>query len=446
MRSRRRRHPNWPYRWTVLGLFGALLLYVAVQTIIGGFTFSRRPYGTDWGLALVSSLLDAIVATWFIAVGASIGSFLNVVAYRLPLGRKLGGNSKCPFCTTPIDGADNIPVLAWIRLRGRCRSCRLPISAQYPLVEFAVAVIFFFVYCTEFLPSGGNLPGVTGNLIGAGGLARISVSSDLVWRLGTYLFALSGLIGAALIALKGAVVPLRLYAWSLLPHLISVLALPQAVIVRWRAAPPVGPIESRLDSFTTVLCGVVAGIALARLLAPLLYKGFDRSLFAHDKETNGARQLVGAMAVAGGIVGWQAIVPLGWVLLVSATTMSLLLGRFRSIARLGDLTSWVWLGLLLFRAIWKPLSGFTLLPDVIPEVGRYLIGALLLAALAIGYRIVSEEEREEIELPIESAADGISEQNSVDEEEGDWDDDEVQPYVDRRSALPEKLNDEPTEQ
>jgi leader peptidase (prepilin peptidase)/N-methyltransferase len=418
-----------------MALVAALLLYVAVQTIIGGLTTLRRPYGTDWGLALVASLLDAIVATWFIAVGASIGSFLNVVAYRMPLGRKLGGSSKCPFCTTPIDGLDNIPVLAWIRLRGRCRSCRLPISAQYPLVELAVAIIFLFVYCTEFLPSGANLPGVTGSLFGTNGLARISVSSDLVLRLGTYLFALSGLIGAALIALQGAVVPLRLYAWSLLPHVVAVLAQPQAVIVRWRVAPPVGPIESRLDSFTTVLCGVVAGIAIARLLAPLMYQGFDRSLFARDNMTNGARQFVGAMAVAGGIIGWQAIVPLGWVLFLAATAMSLILGRFRSVVRLDDLTIWVWLGLLLFRALWKPLSEFTLLPDLIPEVLRYLIGALLLAALAIGFRIVSKEEKEEFKETDKS------EHDSVDDEDEDWDDDEVQPYVGRSTGLQQNDND-----
>jgi leader peptidase (prepilin peptidase)/N-methyltransferase len=69
-------------------------------------------------------------------VGAIFGSFLNVVAYRLPRGESLSRpRSHCPQCQTPIKPYDNVPVLSWLALRGRCRSCRAPISARYPLVE-----------------------------------------------------------------------------------------------------------------------------------------------------------------------------------------------------------------------------------------------------------------------------------------------------------------------
>jgi leader peptidase (prepilin peptidase) / N-methyltransferase len=69
-------------------------------------------------------------------VGAIFGSFLNVVAYRLPRGESLARpRSRCPQCQTPIRPYDNVPVLSWLALRGRCRSCRAPISARYPLVE-----------------------------------------------------------------------------------------------------------------------------------------------------------------------------------------------------------------------------------------------------------------------------------------------------------------------
>ena len=68
--------------------------------------------------------------------GAIFGSFLNVVAYRLPRGESLSRpRSRCPQCQTPIKPYDNVPVLSWLALRGRCRSCRAPISARYPLVE-----------------------------------------------------------------------------------------------------------------------------------------------------------------------------------------------------------------------------------------------------------------------------------------------------------------------
>jgi leader peptidase (prepilin peptidase) / N-methyltransferase len=69
-------------------------------------------------------------------VGAIFGSFLNVVAYRLPRGESLSRpRSRCPQCQTQIRAYDNIPVLSWLALRGRCRTCRTPISARYPLVE-----------------------------------------------------------------------------------------------------------------------------------------------------------------------------------------------------------------------------------------------------------------------------------------------------------------------
>jgi leader peptidase (prepilin peptidase) / N-methyltransferase len=84
----------------------------------------------------------------FTAVGGLvIGSFLNVVAYRLPRGESLVvPGSHCPRCDTPVKVYDNLPLFGWLLLRGRCRSCREPISARYPLVEaltcaLAVAVV-----------------------------------------------------------------------------------------------------------------------------------------------------------------------------------------------------------------------------------------------------------------------------------------------------------------
>ena len=69
-------------------------------------------------------------------IGAIFGSFLNVVAYRLPRGESLSRpRSRCPGCATPIKPYDNVPVLSWLALRGRCRSCRGAIPWRYPLVE-----------------------------------------------------------------------------------------------------------------------------------------------------------------------------------------------------------------------------------------------------------------------------------------------------------------------
>jgi len=75
-------------------------------------------------------------------LGAIVGSFLNVVAYRLPRHESLvTPASHCPNCGAPVKPYDNIPVLSWLLLRGRCRSCAAPISPRYPLVEALTAAL-----------------------------------------------------------------------------------------------------------------------------------------------------------------------------------------------------------------------------------------------------------------------------------------------------------------
>jgi leader peptidase (prepilin peptidase)/N-methyltransferase len=76
-------------------------------------------------------------------VGACAGSFLNVVIWRVPRGESIvSPPSHCPNCDERIKARDNVPILSWLVLRGRCRSCGEPISARYPLVEVLVAVLF----------------------------------------------------------------------------------------------------------------------------------------------------------------------------------------------------------------------------------------------------------------------------------------------------------------
>jgi leader peptidase (prepilin peptidase) / N-methyltransferase len=74
--------------------------------------------------------------------GLTIGSFLNVVVYRLPRGESLSvPGSHCPTCGNPVRAYDNVPVLSWVMLRGRCRQCHEPISARYPMVELTSAAL-----------------------------------------------------------------------------------------------------------------------------------------------------------------------------------------------------------------------------------------------------------------------------------------------------------------
>ncbi|PSB32469.1 prepilin peptidase [Stenomitos frigidus] len=91
--------------------------------------------------------LPAAIAVFIL--GASIGSFLNVVVYRLPAGLSLMfPPSRCPQCLHRLGKRENIPALGWLLLKGRCRHCKRPISARYPLVEAATGLFFLFTFWT----------------------------------------------------------------------------------------------------------------------------------------------------------------------------------------------------------------------------------------------------------------------------------------------------------
>lgn len=390
MPRRRRRRLNWPYLLTWLAILGSIAVFIAFRTFAGDFQRSRL-HG-DWWIGFVASCLDATVAIMFAAFGASIGSFLNVVAYRLPLGRSIGGHSGCPYCCSTIRSSDNVPVLGWIRLRGRCRTCHLPVSPQYPLIELLTALAFLSVFFTEFLQGGSNLPSV--RQPSGFGVYFITVSPELMLRIVTYLIVLSGLIASAVISIKRKATPLSLFVWLIIPLVVGQLAYPQMTIVPWRK-PPTDMTQSdmtqllkSLDALCTILCGLASGVAVARLLAPVLYPGFDRTLIAKDSKTNSARTWVGALAVCGALVGWQSAVPMCWciVMVLILARVTIKIGRLYPQLDLGAAAAWVWLGLLLFRTSWSWLNQLYWLPATVPEFWRQIIGALLLAPLCFAAR------------------------------------------------------------
>ena len=87
-------------------------------------------------MSLAPALITALL-------GAAVGSFLNVVTWRLPRQESiLWPSSHCPRCGTTLAWSDNVPVLSWVLLRGRCRHCKAPISSRYPLVESACALLW----------------------------------------------------------------------------------------------------------------------------------------------------------------------------------------------------------------------------------------------------------------------------------------------------------------
>ena len=90
-------------------------------------------------MAVAELALRALVA---VPLGLVVGSFMTVVTERVPAGASVvRPRSRCPRCSTPIAARDNVPVISWVLLRGRCRACGEPISPTYPLIELATAAL-----------------------------------------------------------------------------------------------------------------------------------------------------------------------------------------------------------------------------------------------------------------------------------------------------------------
>jgi leader peptidase (prepilin peptidase) / N-methyltransferase len=199
-----------------------------------------------------------------VAFGLLFGSFLNVVAYRLPRRESLvTPGSHCPACDTPVKPYDNIPVLSWLLLGGRCRGCSAPIARRYPAVEATTAVLFAAIA-----------------LVHAGDATRLVLGVVLV----------AFLVPIALIDLDHQIIPNR-------------LTLPAAVIalVLGSALDPGGELER-------VIAGLAAGTALA--LPSLLHpKGMGM----------GDAKLV---AVIGLFLG-AAVVPAFFVAFVAGTVVGI---------------------------------------------------------------------------------------------------------------------------
>jgi leader peptidase (prepilin peptidase)/N-methyltransferase len=105
----------------------------------------------------VTGLPEFVGYIFIFLLGACIGSFLNVIIHRIPNEESIVfPNSACPKCKNPIKPYDNIPILSWLILGGKCRSCKNPISARYPAVELLHALLYVLVFAVipfnPFLP------------------------------------------------------------------------------------------------------------------------------------------------------------------------------------------------------------------------------------------------------------------------------------------------------
>jgi leader peptidase (prepilin peptidase) / N-methyltransferase len=170
----------------------------------------------------------ALEITFVTVLGAVIGSFLNVVIHRLPLGESLASpGSRCPSCGAPIAPYDNVPVFSWLLLRGRCRHCGAPISPRYPTVELLTAAAFAAVVAVRGFDDDLllELPFVACLIV----LAGIDLDHKLLPNKIVYPMAVYGLVATAIVNTGDLVEHLIAGAGGFLFLFIAVLAYPRGM-------------------------------------------------------------------------------------------------------------------------------------------------------------------------------------------------------------------------
>jgi leader peptidase (prepilin peptidase)/N-methyltransferase len=230
---------------------------------------------------------EAVVAIWSV-FGLVVGSFLNVVIHRLPLEDESvmrPVRSRCPQCRHELTAWENVPVLSWILLRGRCRACRWPIPVRYPLVELVNAALW----------------GLAGALAPSFPLAAI------------HAVVLSGLVVASAVDFDRFEIPDEVSIGGMVLAPIAALALP-ALHSDTRLAQilsdPHGPV-SRLGSFSGCLAGMAVGAAI------LWGIGWAGSrLYGRDAMGFGDVKL---LAAGGGFVGPGGVL---WALMIASLVAS----------------------------------------------------------------------------------------------------------------------------
>lgn len=219
-----------------------------------------------WWIGAVLLLL------WLFVVGASVGSFLNVVVYRLPAGMSLSTpGSRCPRCGAAIRWHHNLPVVGWLLLRGKCADCQLPIAARYPLVELLVGLLFLLIGGLETLGQGINLPKPTD-----GRRPVLSTSEPIPLGLAVtmHVALVATLVGAALIDHDGALIPLRIAVPVLLFAVVVAVIYPQ--VHPFGARDNLGLVNlpnSKLTATAGVM-DVVIALAAGASAAALIALGF----------------------------------------------------------------------------------------------------------------------------------------------------------------------------
>jgi len=140
--------------------------------------------------------VNALVIAASGVLGLAVGSFLNVVVWRVPRGESvLRPRSRCTGCGTQLADRDNVPVLSWLLLHGRCRTCAAPISARYPLLELACGALF--AATAARFGAGAALPAYL--VLAAGLIALTAIEVELGLLPDSLLYPTAGVVAVLLV-------------------------------------------------------------------------------------------------------------------------------------------------------------------------------------------------------------------------------------------------------
>ncbi len=161
---------------------------------------------------------DLVYIIFVFALGACVGSFLNVVVWRLPRGESLvTPPSHCPKCNRPLNWYDNIPIFGWIKLRGKCRFCRQPISPRYPIVELLTAALFAFYFIAFYVLQYRTCcprPPMTLKFDSYGQATSVALTQWVLrdsWPIyALFMLMISGLLAASLIDAELFIIPIEI--------------------------------------------------------------------------------------------------------------------------------------------------------------------------------------------------------------------------------------------
>lgn len=368
-------------------VLGGCLLAVLVAASIGyvviaAWVGSRGERFVGFTDLLPPRLTELTVVLWLAFAGASIGSFLNVVAWRMPRGMTIRGRSLCPRCRTQLRARDNFPVFGWLFLGGRCRTCRLPISSRYPIVESLVGATVVAVGVSEL--SGIALP-YRDPVRFQGPLATPAIDAALLRVCVYHVFAVSVAWAYGLIRFDGHDLPPRLALFGTAVSVLPMLADPTLMVVPWQVSVDSSwrPDGLYLDAVVRVVTGLAAAVVYARGMARTFCPAADPKL---DPLGTGTRRLIDlcvVLALPAVVVGWQALPA---VVLIAAIIGSRL--RRGHADSLGRFAVCLPAALTLQIVFWQTTTGVRFWPGVGSEPVVMLIAAAM--ALTIPHRLLAE--------------------------------------------------------